>query len=43
MNYKSMLPRDQLRIQSILNSQFLGKFQEESIDFPPTYKIAPKG
>ncbi len=39
MNYSSLFHRDQLSIQKDLQDNFLKKFEEGAISFPPTYKL----
>lgn len=39
IGYSKMLKKDQLRNQEELTSNFLMKFEEGEINFPPTYKI----
>lgn len=39
MGYSSLFHRDQLSLQKELQENFLQKFEEGVINFPPTYKL----
>lgn len=39
MNFSSLFHLDQLTLQKELQDNFLQKFQEGTITFPPTYKL----
>lgn len=42
MKYSQLFSRDQLRSQIELKNDFLQKFEEGQIQFPPTYKLGKK-
>lgn len=39
LNYRSYIDREQLNIQGELKRDFLLRFEEGQVTFPPTYKI----
>ena len=41
MHYSAYLKREQLTNQNILQVNFLRRFEEGCISFPPTYKLDP--